>query len=80
MTAPSHATILTSKYLREHSIGWLNGATRLSGATTLAEIFRSQGYDTAAFVGNVLLQRRMGMDTGFDIYDDELPSRSRIAR
>lgn len=74
VTAPSHASILTSKYVREHSIGWMNGASRLSGATTLAEIFRSQGFETAAFVGNLLLQRRMGMDLGFEVYDDELPS------
>ncbi len=73
MTAPAHASILTSKYVREHSVGWMNGATRLSGAVTIAEVFRSQGYDTAAFVGNLMLQRRMGMDPGFDVYDDELP-------
>jgi arylsulfatase len=74
MTAPSHASILTSKTVREHSVGWLNGASKLAGATTIAEIFRSQGYETAAFIGNLLLQRRMGMDLGFDVYDDELPS------
>lgn len=74
MTAPSHASLLTSKFVREHSVGWLNGASKLAGATTIAEIFRAQGYETAAFVGNLLLQRRMGMDPGFDVYDDELPS------
>ncbi len=71
-TAPSHASILTSLYPREHSIGHHNGATRLEGTATLAQVFRDAGFATAAFVGNLLLQRRTGFDTGFDVYDDEL--------
>ncbi len=72
-TAPSHASILTSLYPRQHSIGYRNGDTRLEGAVTLAELLRARGYATAAFVGNAVLRRRIGLDRGFDTYDDELP-------
>lgn len=72
-TVPSHASIMTSRYVREHSVGAWNGATRLEGAPTLAEAFREAGYDTAAFVSNVVLKARSGLDAGFDVYDDELP-------
>ena len=73
-TVPAHASIMTSRYVREHSVGFLNGATRLAGVTTLAESLRSAGYDTAAFVSNVVLKARTGLDRGFDVYDDLLPS------
>ncbi len=72
-TVPSHASIMTSRYVREHSVGPFNGATRLEGAATLAEAFRAAGYETAAFVSNVVLKARTGLDRGFDLYDDELP-------
>jgi len=72
-TAPSHAAIFTSRFTREHSIGHANGSTRLTGGVTLAEAFREAGYRTAAFVGNVVLGRRVGFDRGFGRYDDELP-------
>jgi len=72
-TAPSHAAIMTSRYTREHTIGFDNGGTRIEGMSTLAERFSQAGYRTAAFVGNVVLQRRTGFDRGFDHYDDELP-------
>ncbi len=72
-TAPSHASIMTSRYVREHTVGSLNGATRLEGIETLADSFREAGYDTAAFVSNVVLKARSGLDRGFDHYDDELP-------
>ncbi len=74
-TAPSHASIMTSRYPREHSIGTNNGGTRLSGGVTLAEHFRDAGYDTAAFVGNFILQPRIGLDRGFAVYDADLPDR-----
>ncbi|MDG2051642.1 MAG: sulfatase [Myxococcota bacterium] len=72
LTAPAHASIMTSRYAREHSIGTFNGETRLFGGETLAERFRSAGYETAAFVSNIVLRRRSGLDRGFQTYDDEL--------
>jgi arylsulfatase A-like enzyme len=73
-TAPAHASIMTSRWVREHSIGHRNGSTRLADdEITLAATFAKAGYDTAAFVGNAMLQRRVGLDNGFDHYDDDLP-------
>jgi arylsulfatase A-like enzyme len=69
-TAPSHATILTSRFPREHSIGFRNGDTRLDGVPTIAAAFSNAGYATAAFVSNVVLRRGRGFETGFDAYDD----------
>jgi arylsulfatase A-like enzyme len=35
---------------------------------TLAEAFRSGGYETAAFIGSFILDRRFGLNRGFDEY------------
>jgi len=69
-TVPSHASLMTSRFVREHSVGWVNGTTRLEGAVTLAERFRTAGYATGAFVSNFVLRRASGLDAGFDTYDD----------
>jgi arylsulfatase A-like enzyme len=74
LTAPAHASIMTSRFVRQHSIGPRNGETKLEGGVTLAEQFKAAGYQTAAFVSNVVLRRRIGLDRGFDVYDDELPT------
>ncbi len=72
-TAPSHASIMTSLWVREHSVGPINGATRLAkDERTLAARFREAGWETAAFISNFMLDRRLGMNVGFDVYDDEL--------
>lgn len=76
-TVPSHASILTSLWVREHSVGWENGWTRLGDERRLATAFAGAGYDTAAFVSNAVLLRRVGLDRGFDLYDDELPDAER---
>jgi arylsulfatase len=73
-TAPSHATIMTSLYPRQHAIGHRNGDSALRDEPTLAESFRRAGYRTAAFVGNILLVKKLGFDRGFDLYDDDLPT------
>ena len=73
-TGPSHSSIMTGRYPRRHSMGFSNGMLVLSGVETLAEAFRRGGYDTAAFVSNAVLGARSGLDRGFDVYDDELPS------
>jgi len=37
--------------------------------TTLASVLRAHGYSTGAFIGSVFLERQMGLDAGFDVYD-----------
>jgi arylsulfatase A-like enzyme len=78
-TAPSHASIMTSRSVRQHSIGAQNGTSRLVGGTTLAERFRAAGYETAAFVSNFVLRPVIGLDRGFQLYDADLstPERNR---
>lgn len=71
-TVPAHASIMTSLWVRDHSVGWINGSSRLDGEWTLAERFADEGYDTAAFVGNMMLSTRTAIDSGFDIYDHDL--------
>jgi len=71
-TVPSHASMMTGRYPREHSVGYSNGATRLVGGVTLAEALRSAGYQTAAFVSNQVLRKSVGLDRGFDLYDADL--------
>ena len=72
-TVPSHASLFTSRWVRDHAVGFRNGETRLDGEPTLASLLAAAGYDTAAFVSNAILRRRAGLDAGFAVYDDELP-------
>ena len=75
-TVPSHATLMTSRWVRHHSVGAVNGKTRLAETErTLAALLAADGWDTAAFVSNVMLQRRIGLDTGFAVYNDALDDR-----
>ena len=70
LTLPSHASILTASYPPTHTVRD-NGSFRLPvEQLTLAEVLASQGYDTAAFVGSFVLDRRFGLAQGFDLYDD----------
>jgi len=87
-TVPSHASLFTGRYPRRHSIGYGNGRTRLGTEPTWAERMHAAGYDTAAFVSNMTLKKRVGLNRGFTHYDDQLPSweavrkwaRERVAR
>jgi len=72
LTLPSHATILTGLLPTQHGVR-NNGAGALAPErTTLAEAFSSRGYATAAFVGAFVLDRRYGLNQGFNVYDDEI--------
>jgi arylsulfatase A-like enzyme len=73
LTAPSHASLMTSRWVSEHAIGVLNGTSRLDGEATLARILAAHAYETAGFVGNFVLRRNTSLDDGFSHYDDELP-------
>lgn len=73
-TGPAHSSIMTARYPRRQSMGLSNGMLTLDGVETLAEALRQGGYDTAAFVSNGVLAARSGLNRGFVVYDDELPS------
>src|SRR5436190_2059543 len=71
LTLPSHATMFTGLTPREHGIHD-NGAGRLPSETPiLADILRSQGYETGAFVASYVLNAKFGLDRGFETYDDD---------
>ncbi|MGA1841728.1 MAG: sulfatase-like hydrolase/transferase, partial [bacterium] len=72
ITFPSHASMLTGLYPPAHGIR--NNATyALSDSViTLPELLKERGYKTAAFVSAYVLDKRFGLDQGFDIYDDDL--------
>ena len=70
-TAPSHATILTGTYPMYHGVRD-NGNYALAPTNlTLAEILKAEGFLTAAFVSSFVLERRFGIDQGFDTYDED---------
>jgi arylsulfatase A-like enzyme/Tfp pilus assembly protein PilF len=70
LTLPSHATVLTGLLPPRHGLRG-NGPFRLSGSIpTIASVLRERGYDTAAAVSSVVLDRLTGLDRGFQQYDD----------
>jgi arylsulfatase A-like enzyme/Tfp pilus assembly protein PilF len=72
LTLPSHATLLTGLLPPHHGLRD-NGAGRLPGdVPTLAARLGADGYRTGAFVGAFVLDRRFGLDRGFERYDDEI--------
>jgi arylsulfatase A-like enzyme len=78
LTRPSHFSLMTSRYPREHGV--LNNRIPLpDSALTLAEIFSSNGYQTGAFVSVVLLDRKSGAGQGFDVFRHPTRPRERRA-
>ena len=70
LTTPSHCSILTGTYPLYHQVR-NNGNYSLSpDLTTLAEILKGRGFQTAAFVSSFTVDSRLGLDQGFDVYDD----------
>jgi choline-sulfatase len=68
LTLPSHVAMLTSTYPFVNGVE--DNAERLApGAITLAGTMRAHGYQTAAFLGSFVLDRRFGLDQGFETYD-----------
>lgn len=73
LTLPAHASLLTGRIPPAHGVRD-NHIDALAAATpTFTARLQSLGYDTAAFVSAVVLDRRYGLDAGFDVYDDEMP-------
>jgi arylsulfatase A-like enzyme len=68
LTLPSHTSLFTSTYPFENGVEE-NGERVPAGVVTLASVLQSRGYKTAAFIGSEFMDRRYGLDQGFDYYD-----------
>lgn len=67
-TLASHLSIFTGNYPHRHGVA-RNGFVVAPENVTLAERLRDAGYRTAAFLGSFALDRRFGIDQGFEHYD-----------
>jgi len=81
VTAPAHASMLTSLYPEGHGIAsnWPDRPLRPACAV-LPGIFRDRGYRTAAVVQAPTLRRELGLDRGFDLYLEPFRQNSRSDR
>jgi choline-sulfatase len=68
LTMPSHASMLTSTHPFSNGVED-NGQPLPPSSVTLASVLKSKGYRTAAFVGGFVLDKRFGLNQGFDLYD-----------
>lgn len=68
ITLPAHASMLTGLYPPRHTLRDNARNALPSAAFTLAEAAQEAGYETAAFVSAVVLDRSYGLSQGFDVY------------
>ena len=69
ITLTSHASLLTGRYPPGHGARH-NGMAMNSDVATLATVLDAAGFATSAFVSAFPLDRRFGLQRGFDEYDD----------
>jgi len=67
LTLPSHVAMFTSMY--PFANGVEDNGVPFGAGETVATVLKNAGYRTAAFVGGFVLDRRFGLNRGFDLYD-----------
>ena len=72
LTLPSHASLLTGVTPLAHGVHDNVGFALGPAIPTLAERFKTAGYETGAFVSGAPLDRASGLARGFDTYDDRM--------
>ncbi len=77
-TRPSHFSMLTSRYPREHGV--VNNRISLpADDLTVAEILSDHGFRTGAFVAVALLDPSSGASQGFEVHDSPRAEKHRPA-
>jgi arylsulfatase A-like enzyme/Flp pilus assembly protein TadD len=72
LTLPAHGTMLTGLDPAESGLRDNGVAALPKSIPTIAEALRARGYSTIAVVGSRVLDRRFGLERGFDTYDDRM--------
>ncbi len=74
-TLPSHASLFTSTYPMWNGVRDSAGPPLPEESITLAEVFKQNGYATAAFTAAFVVDSFFQLDQGFDTYYDNFPPR-----
>jgi arylsulfatase A-like enzyme len=69
-TTPSHASLFASTYAHQHGV-YCNKDILGDEFVTLSEVLSSHGAVTAAFVSSRAVRRELGLDQGFQSYDQQ---------
>ena len=74
LTLPAHCSLFTGRYPMAHNVR-NNGTYFLDdNELTLAEVFKKNGYQTAAVVSSFTVFSKFGLSQGFDHYDEDFDS------
>jgi len=80
LTLPSHACIHTGAYPQTNGIRDNGGFQLDPNVPTLASLVGKHGFETAAFVGAAILNRRYGLNRGFTTYSDDMHETRRVEK
>lgn len=72
LTLVSHSSLLSGLLPPNHGLRNNGAGAFPADRETLATVLSAAGYRTGAFVAAFVLDRRFGLDRGFDTYDDEI--------
>jgi arylsulfatase A-like enzyme len=69
LTLPAHCSLFTALFPPGHQVH-LNGQPLATNFVTLAERLSARGFETGAFISSFVLDRKWGLNQGFDVYRD----------
>jgi arylsulfatase A-like enzyme len=70
LTLPAHTSLFTGLYPPTHGVRDNTDRALDPTHATLARMLHDRGFQTAAFVGSIVLSADRGLAQGFDVYDD----------
>ncbi len=79
LTFPAHASLLTGTIPTRHGVHDNLSSGLDDARTTLAELFREEGFRTGAIVSSFVLDSRFNLSQGFETYNDDFEEEHRIA-
>ncbi|RMF94771.1 MAG: tetratricopeptide repeat protein [Candidatus Schekmanbacteria bacterium] len=71
ITLPSHSSIMTGLFPINHGARDNSIYILPEENTTLAEVFKEKGFNTAGIVSTFILDSQYGINQGFDFFDDK---------
>jgi arylsulfatase A-like enzyme/Tfp pilus assembly protein PilF len=71
ITLPAHSSLFTGRFPPEHGVRDNGGYFLNEKEKTLAEVLKSHGYATGAFIAAYVLDGKWGINQGFDTYFDD---------